>query len=136
MRQLRNLLSDVLELGPDGGDVRGHRFSPGTATAAAHAKRMRDGRLKQAGVTHRCKTKVAPHVLGKIAAANKNYAVRARDRIDVEEKAPHKTKGRGKYKRWLPEAVARCCFGNAGSCAPKLADRPPLSQEIARRRFA
>ena len=57
------------------------------------------------------KSKVAPHVLKRIEKHNAELAIRSEDLIDVNEKKPVTQKGPGAWKRWLPEALARVCWG-------------------------
>ena len=54
---------------------------------------------------------VAKHVLERIDRMNADYAVRAEDSIDVGAACPQRTSGRGAWKRWLPQAILRACWG-------------------------
>jgi hypothetical protein len=53
-----------------------------------------------------------------------DFAVRQEDTIDPSEKKPQKVKGRGSYKRWLPAAILRACWG-----------LKPRTREVARPRY-
>ena len=54
---------------------------------------------------------VAGHVDAKITAAN-SKAKTATQLVDVTERRPRKIFGRGQYKKWLPPAILRVCFGS------------------------
>ena len=50
---------------------------------------------------------------------SRDFAVRARDRVISMGQERHiKARGRGRWRRWTPEAILRCCFGFSCSCKP------------------
>lgn len=52
------------------------------------------------------------HVRAAVARMNARHAVRAGDVVDVDLRGrPKVVRGRGAWKRWLPTAILRACFG-------------------------
>ena len=75
--------------------------------------------------------KVAPHVAQRIEKHNRSFAKTLEDHIDLQEKRPVKIKGRGAYKRWLPSALLRACWGPRNT--KRVCQRPKLSDAKHRR---
>jgi tRNA A37 N6-isopentenylltransferase MiaA len=55
--------------------------------------------------------KVAPHTAAQIEHANSRHAVRITELIDVTATRKPQYKGTGCHKRWVHDAMFRCCFG-------------------------
>jgi hypothetical protein len=111
IQEVLDLVNQSLPHEPDSG----HNL-PGTKHARLHAAMMRAAKYKCPRSA--TKVKVAAHVKDKVDKANKQFAVRASGLIDISEREPQKVKGRGAYRHWTPQAIARVCFGAAGSCHP------------------
>jgi hypothetical protein len=54
---------------------------------------------------------VAPHIEERIQRFHEDYAIRADDRIQLDETRPVKLKGTGRWRQWLPAAVLRASWG-------------------------
>ena len=50
------------------------------------------------------------HVLQQIDSHNERFVVRRADRI-VVSRAPVKVRGKGQWRKWMPRAILRVCFG-------------------------
>ncbi len=55
--------------------------------------------------------RLAEHVLARLEKYRRDYAVRHDELINLDERRPVSVKGAGKYRRWLPEALLRVCWG-------------------------
>jgi len=54
---------------------------------------------------------IAEHIKLRISNFHRDYAIRACEKICLEETKPVPEKGKGVFRRWLPEAVLRACWG-------------------------
>ena len=74
-----------------------------------HAKHART--CRQLREARRVKMKLTKKACNQISAYNTSLAIRPGDRIVVGWEGHPLARGRGGYRRWLPQALLRCCFG-------------------------
>eukprot|EP00969_Alexandrium_andersonii_P300980 13306611-Alexandrium_andersonii.AAC.1 len=55
--------------------------------------------------------KLAPHVQSLVRVYNEDVAKTFSDVIDPMQRKPVQVKGPGLYRRWLPSALQRACWG-------------------------
>lgn len=79
----------------------------------------------------RVPTSIAEHVKQKIESMNANHAVVQNDVICVEEKRPVRVRGSGLYRRWLPQALQRVCWGRR----PAVPEPAPRQRVRRKQRF-
>ena len=66
---------------------------------------------------------VAQHTMQTIDRCNADWAKTAEDVIDLSLRKPLRITGKGAYKRWLPSAIQRACWGLRPR--PRICKRPP-----------
>ena len=101
-----------------------------------HAKHARMSR--KLGQANMVKLKVTNKANDQITAYNTSLAVRPGDQIVVGKVPPRHplARGRGGYRRWLPEALLRCCFGRSVKKVERGKPQPRSGLHIAPRTVA
>ena len=111
-----NVIELVADMDSERGEPRNGHIKAGSALADSHGKYMRSCRRLCQGRSG----PVSPHVQVKINRYNNDFATQECQVIgDVQATAQsEKIKKTGRYRQWTCAAMARLCFGFAGSCKP------------------